>query len=408
MRIRAVTWEPTSRYAQVITIATAAVLFAMLGGGLRWEPQYIVVGAVAFVVATWLTGSIVRALACVLGAVGVVAALVATAVVIDQGLLASMGVRWSWFAYAWWAVIVALAVAWRAVTPNRDFGIAELIGALASLAIAMFLAFKIDYGMNLLVYLVQVEDNEAWVGLLTLISQSPALGPGFEQHVDARGPIIAMILGLLGHFQRSGVAGYNAAFSAWALAVVLTPLAAASLLRTNRVRNSVVLAIFALITIGVALRLPLLLFASYGHLTATWAFLALLVSLAVLTVDGVRPWLTPVLGGLPNPRPVVAVRARRHRVHRARFRWRLLPQGRHRLWADQGAVHRGLRHRRAGCRLRGALPHASASGARDCNRAGSGEFHLRRHGERAGSLMAWRSDGSRVAACPSGDQAGTW
>jgi hypothetical protein len=107
---------------QVATIATAAVLFAMIGAGLRWEPQYIVLGAVIFAVAAWLTDSIVRALACVLGAVGIVVALVATAVDIDQDLLATLGVGWSWFAYAWWAAIVALAlalaVAWRAVTPN--------------------------------------------------------------------------------------------------------------------------------------------------------------------------------------------------------------------------------------------------------------------------------------------------
>ena len=291
-------WNAGATYAAIVSTTLAGLLFAMLGAGLRWQPFIIAMGAVVVAAATWLSGSIFRGLVCVFGALGIAAAIIATLVVVDAALPATLHIAWAWFIYAWWAVVLALGVAWRIAGAERDFGVAELVGGLGSVAIAAFVAAKLDYAHNLLVYMVQVEDNEAWVSLLTQISHSSYLGPAFEQHVDSRGPIVAMLVGLLGHFQREGIAPYNAAFSVWALAVIFTPLIATGLLRGNRERSPFVLAGFALIAVGWALHIPLLLFASFGHLTATWAFLALLVGVALLACDEVRPWTTPVVGGV--------------------------------------------------------------------------------------------------------------
>lgn len=297
-RIRLSSWPQESLAAEIVSILSGFVLFVAIGSALAWSPAFIALGAVAFGVTTWLVRSLARAIACFFAAVGITAATIGGLVLIDPTLLASLHVTWGWFSYAWWGVVILVGLFARRSGLDRDFGLAELVGAWVGTLAAVSVWHKVDYSTSLLRLLVHVEDNEAWVGLLTQIRSSDAIGPGFVEHFDGRGPVIATILGLLGAFQESQIPMYNAAFSAWALAVLLTPIAAAALLRRCGVRAAVPLALFAGILIAWAYRVPFLLFASYGHLTATWAFLFLLVGAAMLSFDTQRVGMVPMLSGL--------------------------------------------------------------------------------------------------------------
>jgi len=272
-------------------------LFAAIGHALAWSILYLVLGAGVFAAATWLTKSLTRAVACLFGALGIAAAVVATAVMFSESLLATLHVTWSWFGVAWWVLVLVLAAIVRRGNYDRDFGLAEVVGCWGGVLVGLWVTHKVDYAASLIRYLLQVEDNEAWVGLITKIGSSNALGPGFAEKFDGRGPIIAMILGLTQHFQNTGISMYNGAFSAYALAIVLTPLIAAGLLRRCSICSASVLVVFTLIVIGWAYHVPFLLFASYGHLTATWAFLFLLATVAVIAFDKQRAVIVPLLAG---------------------------------------------------------------------------------------------------------------
>lgn len=296
--LRELSWPAGSRVAEIVSVGTGLALFVGIGLALAWSPAFIALGALAFGLTTWLVRSLARAVACLFATIGLTAAAIGGCVLLSDGLLASLHVTWAWFAYAWWAILILVAVLVRRTGPDRDYGLAELVGAWFGLLVALSILRKIDYSTSLLRLLVNLEDNEAWVGLLTQIQSVDAIGPGFAGQFDGRGPVIATILALLGEFQQSSIPPYNAAFSAWALAVLLTPLAATSLLRRCGTRGALPLAAFAGILIAWAFRVPFLLFLSYGHLTATWAFLFLLVGAAILSFDTSRAGLTPMTAGL--------------------------------------------------------------------------------------------------------------
>ncbi len=296
-RAQSLVWPAESRTAEIVAVVSGGVLFAAIGHALAWSILYLVLGAGVFAAATWFAGSLTRAVACLFGALGIAAAVVATAVMISESLLATLHVTWGWFAVAWWVLVLVLAMIVSRGNYDRDFGLAEVVGCWVGVVAALGIARKIDYETSLIRYLVHVEDNEAWVGLLTKIGSSNALGPGFAEKFDGRGPIIAMILGLLQHFQEASVPIYNGAFSAYAIVIMLTPLIAAGLLRRCSARSALVLGVFALIVIGWAYRVPFLLFASYGHLTATCAFVFLLAAVAVVAFDKQRAALVPILAG---------------------------------------------------------------------------------------------------------------
>ena len=297
-RVRAFSWPQGSRAAEIISILSGFVLFLTLGLALSWSPAFVALGALAFGVTTWLVHSLTRAIACVFAAVGITAAVIGGLVLLDDSLLASLHVTWGWFSYAWWGVVVLVGLLARRSGLDRDFGLAELVGAWVGILTSISVWHKVDYSTSLLRLLVNLEDNEAWVALLTQIRSVDAIGPGFAEHFDGRGPVIATILGLLGAFQGSQIPMYNAAFSVWAMAVLLTPLVATGLLRRCGVRSALPLALFAGVLIAWAYRVPFLLFLSYGHLTATWAFLFLLVAAAMLSFDSQRAGMIPMLSGL--------------------------------------------------------------------------------------------------------------
>ena len=291
-------WAADSRYAAAASVAGAALAVLAIGSALAWKPTLVVVGAVAFAFSTYLARSIARSLACLFGALGTLAAAFGAAVMVDASLLASLHVTWSAAVLAWWALAVGYAVLIRRGGYEADFGLAELAGVAVTILAALSVWRKVDYSTGLLRLLVHVEDNEAWTALVTQAHSATYIGPGFEQHFDGRGPVIATILGLLAASQRADVPVYNAAFSGWALAVLLAPICAAVLMRRIGARSAIATVVFAAIVIAWAWQVPFLLFAQYGHLTATWAFLFLLVSAAMLAFDRQRAAAVPALTGL--------------------------------------------------------------------------------------------------------------
>jgi hypothetical protein len=118
-----------------------------------------------------------------------------------------------------------------------------------------------------------VEDNAAWVGLTRGVASQASVGPGIN---GALGPVIPTILGLLHEFQRAGIPTYNATFSAYALVVFCIPIVVASLLVGKIGFKPLAAAAFVLMLIAWAYRVPFLLFASYGHLSAIRAVLFLI------------------------------------------------------------------------------------------------------------------------------------
>lgn len=296
--VQGVRWAPERRPAEIVSILVAGALGLSIGAALAWSIPYAVLAAIALAASTWLARSLARAVICLLGAVGSLAAVFAGAVLISSTLLASLRITWTIAAVALWALTVAYAFLLGRVAGEREHGLAEIAGALIAIAAALAVWRKVDYSSDLLRLLVHVEDNEAWVAVITQVTSSDYIGPAFIPSFDGRGPVIATILGLLTVFQRADVPLYNAALSGWALAVLLTPVCAAALLRRLPMRSVLAILVFAAVTVAWAWHLPFLLFASYGHLTAVWAFLFLLTAAAALMFEPGRFVVVPVLAGV--------------------------------------------------------------------------------------------------------------
>ena len=276
----------------------AGALGLAIGAALAWSIPYAVLAAIALAVTAWLAHSIARAVICFLGAIGTLAALFAGAVLVSQSLLASLRVSWGIAAIGVWVLTVAYGLLLRRIGGQREHGLAEIVGAFVAVVAALAVWRKVDYSSDLLRLLVHVEDNEAWVAVITQVTSSDYIGPAFIPSFDGRGPVIATILGLLTVFQRADVPLYNVALSGWALAVLLTPVCAVSLLRRLSLRSALAIVVFAAIAVAWAWYLPFLLFASYGHLTAVWAFLFLLTAAAALMFEPGRLAAVPALAGL--------------------------------------------------------------------------------------------------------------
>jgi len=293
-----VSWDPTGRAARIVSLVVVAGLALAIGSALAWKPWYLVGVAVVAVTTTWLTGSIARAFAVLSAATGFVAALLAAGVMVREDLFATLHVGWGAVAIAWLVLVLAIAALWRRGGAAPEYGLTELVGAAVGLLVALLSALKVDVHASLVRLLVHVEDNEAWVGLATQVRTSEFIGPGFVAGFDGRGSVMATIVGLLGEFQGASIPLHNAAFAAWAVAVFLVPVAAVALLRRLGGHGALVAAAVALIVAGWAYFIPLRLFEGFGHLTATWAFLFLLVTAAIVAFDEQSPIVGVVLSGL--------------------------------------------------------------------------------------------------------------
>ena len=277
-----------------VAVASAGILGASLGAALHWALPFTLCAAAAFAGATWLTRSIFRALICLVAAIGLASAAMTILLAFGPDVPARLGMQWSWLAYAIWVIMVACAAGFRCRPPARRLGVAELVGVWIAIATALRIVKRVDYQGDLLRYLVHVEDNQAWVGLTTQVSAQDSLGTGFGY----LGPVVPMLIGLLHTFQQSTLPMYNATFSAYALAVIIVPIVAAGLIGVLPQRGAIATTVFAVLMMLWVYQVPYLLFGTYGHLSAMWAFLVLLLIASLIAIDEPTPWLLPVTCGL--------------------------------------------------------------------------------------------------------------
>jgi hypothetical protein len=278
-RIHAIAPEGSSVLWAIVSVALGAALIAATGRALEWAPGIIIVAAISVGSATWLAQSLVRAVQCVIAAIAGLAIVIAALIAVDTSLPAALHLEWQWIAYAWWLLVPLAALCFRLAGVQPAYGFAEVVGAIVGIASAVILIRRVDFHGQLLSLLVQFEDNQAWVSLVTQISNDPALGAGFTGF----GPVVPAIIGLLWSWQGSSIPPYNAVYAAFVFAMIITPLVVVGLMRRSRLGGGAVIAVFAGLLALWALHVPYLLFGSYGHLSAIWAFLAL-VAVAVLVV----------------------------------------------------------------------------------------------------------------------------
>lgn len=281
--------------AEYVSVALGGLLFALIGIAMAWSVIFIVIAALGFALCTWLAGSLARGLICVIASIGLLAALLALASKFIPGIFSSVGVDWGVVFVIWWAVALAGSGAFRRSGVESGFGLAEIAGCGMSIVIAAFLAVKLDFHSDLLPFLLHAEDNAAWVSLTTQAAADPSLGANFA---GALGPVMPLLLGLLHGAQQSDVPAQTATFAAYALAVVFTPLIASSLLRGLKDRPPLVILAFAAIVFAWAYHLPALLYAQFGHLSATWAFLSVLLITSFVMFDRFSVWALPIGIGL--------------------------------------------------------------------------------------------------------------
>ncbi len=268
----------------------------MIGFALAWDTGYLVLAAAGFAACTWLARSLARALICVVAALGLIGALMVLLSSLDVELLGSLGIGWGVMFIAWWLVAVACAIGFRFAQVEKEFALAELLACLVSVTIAAIVASKINFHSDLLFYLVHAEDNAAWVGLSTQAAASSSIGSLFIG--TTMGPIMPMLLGLLSSAQQYDVPETNAVFALYTLAIVLTPLAAVTLLRGLSGRPRLPVIAFAAIVFAWAYAVPVLLYTNHGHLSAIWAFLGLLLVISYFAFDRATLWSLPIGLGL--------------------------------------------------------------------------------------------------------------
>ena len=291
-------WEPRLERGAwlLVRVVSSAALLMAIGVALSWDMRFLVGGALAIAAATWLTNSVARSIWCAFGAIGLLAAGAALIQALHASLFDTLHIEWRFVAWAWFAAIVLLALSFRRARQTDAHGVSELIACWVGIAAALAISLRLDFAQSLLPYLVHVEDNAAWVSLTTQVHSAVTLGPGFSG--TGLGPVNPMLLGLLAELQTSSIPYFNAAFSAYAVAVILTPLVVAGLLGRLRHRGALVVAAFTAVAFGWAYHVPFLLFASFGHLSATLAFLFLVAGIAMLAVEDSTAIAAPVSGGI--------------------------------------------------------------------------------------------------------------
>ncbi len=279
-RIHAIAPEGSSHLWAIVSIILGALLIGATGYALEWSSITVAIATISVAAATWLAQSLVRAVQCLLVAIAGLALVIAVLIALATTLPATLHIEWRWVAYAWWLLVPIAALCFRWAGAQPAYGFAESVGALVGIASAVILIRSVDFHGQLLSLLVQYEDNQAWVSLVTQISNDRALGAGYT----GLGPVVPTIIGLLWSWQKTEIPPYNAVYAAFVFAMVITPLIVVGLVRRSRLGGGVVITIFAGLLALWALHVPYLLFGSYGHLSAIWAFLAL-IAVAVLVVN---------------------------------------------------------------------------------------------------------------------------
>lgn len=296
---RALLWDPDGRGAVWLAIRalTMLVLVVAVGRALGWGAVQLAFVAAMAMITLWATRSIVGVITSAFAAIGVIGAIIAWILAVDATLGASLHLTWPVIGVVWSLVTVGLGLAARrAQWPIYD-GVLDLPAAWLATLIAAAIGLRLDFASSMLQYLVHVEDNEAWVSMTTQIHASPTIGPGFTG--TGLGTVTPLLLGLLGEAQNAGIPYYNAAFSAYALIIVLTPIAVAGLFLGGGSQRVLVTLAFLGAAIGWALQVPFHLFAGFGHLSAILVFFFILLAVGVIASPpgGLAKalWLTAML-----------------------------------------------------------------------------------------------------------------
>jgi hypothetical protein len=284
--------QRVNRHARALSTLTAAVLASAIAIGLHWSFVWGVLTVVLLSASTLAAQSVGRAVISGLAAIGVVATVIWLLVAVSPGTTGSLHVTWTVVVIAFGLLMFVFACTWRAIDARPSYSLAEVLAAWIGIAFAVRLYVQMDYQSSLLRLLVHVEDNAAWVSLTRDVASGTTVGPGIH---GALGPVIPTLLGLLHGLQAPGVPTYNATFSAYALAVFILPVVVAALL-VGRLRLPMLgIAGFTLVLIAWAYRVPFLLFASFGHLSAIWA-VVLLVGLSVFFLRASQSRATLAIG----------------------------------------------------------------------------------------------------------------
>ena len=282
--------------AEIGSIALGGLLFGVLGFAMEWRPGYIVAAALAFALSTWLARSLGRAVLCMIGSLGLLAGVLVLLAKVDAGIFGSLGIGWGTVFLAWWVMTAALAGTFRLTGADPEFGAALAVGGAIGVFISAVVAAKLDFQSNLLFYLVGLEDNAAWVGLATQNGAVPSIAAQVAS--SNLGPVMPLLLGVLQGPQKQQVASTNAVFAAYTLAIVLSPLLAASPLRGAKNQSQLKLAVFALIVFAWLFLVPALLYRDFGHLSTIWAVFGFLTFASLVAFDRAQPTLIPIAIGV--------------------------------------------------------------------------------------------------------------
>ncbi len=282
-----------SRIAAGIATTSATVLMALIGIALHWDLIYTVIAMGSFGFATWFARSIARATLSLFAAFGLVTLLHSVSAAVAPTLINDLRISWSVVSVAVWVCVVLCAVCANRARSLSQHSVSDLIGCWLGIVVATFIAIKIDYSGRLLPLLVHVEDNQAWVAVTT---QTHAAG-GLTTY-GTLGPVIQVFLGVLLELQQAELSIHNSTFSAYALAMILLPLATVGLLRQSAHRTRLGLAAFTVVAALWAYSVPIVLFGSFGHLSAILVFLGLLIAIGAIVFEEVKAWSFPLVVGV--------------------------------------------------------------------------------------------------------------
>ena len=277
--------------AEWVSVALGGVLFALIGIALSWADIYVGAAAIGFSLCTVLSRSLSRALISVFAGLGLLAAILAIFSGFAPSALETISIPWSALFALWLILAIAASALFRWSGAGADFGAAEIFGSTVGILVAAIISVKLNFHGDLLPYLLNLEDNAAWVGVTTAISANSAVTPQFQGQL---GPMIPLLLGLFQTAQQSGVPVQNATVAAYAVPVIIAPLVVTSLVRKLPGVAMVVAVAFSAVAVAWAYAVPLILYSDFGHLSAIWVFLGFLTLTSFVMFDRGSPWTLPV------------------------------------------------------------------------------------------------------------------
>jgi hypothetical protein len=263
--------------AAVGSVLLGSAVMAAVATTFAWRPWAVALAALTGALATLLGGSLFMV------PVGLVAGLAVIAGALEALAILGVAVQsgwWTGIALLWLAVPVIVGAAARVLRWSPGHGPADLVAGVVALVVAFSINRQVDFGRDLLTYLVYVEDNQAWVGTVT---QATAAGGTVNVPLlGALGPAITSLLGMLTGLQVADTAPYNSVYAAFMLSIILVPLFVIGITAHAAKRGWLVGAVATLIVAGWAFAIPMTLHQQYGHLTAIWAALTAFAIIGVV------------------------------------------------------------------------------------------------------------------------------